>query len=1460
MKVDDELRQKLWELVYGLLDEEETQRLNATVSTDGDVARAYAEMKLQSEMLADAAKKDSAALPIKDLIRAAKVTKPQPAESTATQGDSRAARSSNSQFVNWLISLAAILLVCFTAYSYWNPETNVHPDEYQQSQNDLADEYVRVVVTGPSELATDTSNQFTVSTASLTGAATSNDVEYRLYDHRDQLSLRSNGRTDDAGLMTIDIPGDLAAMNTRLVVETKGVANDDTFETFFTTRKREYSTYLTTDKPLYRPGETVFFRSLTLSRFANDADRDTVVQFEIHNPAGTVVPQSKQMGVTQHGVGNGVFAIPPQFSGGQYTLIARSPQNAFPEQQRAFNIRDYRVPRLKKEIEFTRDSYGPGDEVIADFSAERAEGGAAANVPLQIRVVVDGEEVLARKATSSDAGTHQVTFNLPETIERGSGLLSIVVEDGTQETEAKTIPINLGKVDVTFYPEGGDLVSGLESRVYFRAIDPLGKPVHIEGRVLDGDESEVAVVETTHDGFGVFSYVPAHGETYRLKIDKPTGVEEKSDLPKVIDERFLVMQSTQHVVEPNESVDLKLTTNREAPPLVVQATCRGVDVGRTSLVPEDFESAKKDVRECHVSVPLSGEAAGTIRVTVLDFGQSPPNPIAERLVYRRPERKLNVRLAGHAEAYSPGDNVNAQLITLDENNKPTAAVLGVAIVDDALLNLADDKSPRMKTHYWLTSEIEKPEDLEDANFYLDKGEEAETALDLLLGTQGWRKFVEASADQIIAAAEAETEKSGEQSPTEKELATASVGLPLVYDNVDEVVEQHSEAAAALAATRLSNLHEIGHLLTFFSLGLLAAAVLAVLFRIIDPARVALPVTIGAVVCSVIGFEWAGAEFNQSSGVSLASFQPFGIQDESAKSGEDVNVTQLVQAWNKAFGNGHDMKKLQPMFQRFAIEYDDLALNSFYLFKQREDFGDLAQRDWKQWEGRNPWDIVLLQDLQAGSRIEAGFITGAEGGGMGGGGFGLNMPFGLYEQRLNANGILESKPAALGAMLIPPFFPAADAGENGEADGWSYKALEDLERRGSKLSTDEKATFVNWARAMQEALKNFRFPVRQYAHQHQAGNDPKVRSDFTETLYWNPLLITDESGMASIEFELSDSVTTFRVSTDAHGVGRIGSGQDEIISRIPFSIEPKIPLEVNAGDRIDLPVAINNDSKDDLPVSVSLTHNEMFTLSGDASRQLDLTSGERTREHFSLNVVGHRGVANVEVKGIAGRLNDAIQRKIKVVPAGFPVSQSLAGRIDGDQTVSLILPESWVPGSLQVSLKAFPSSLADLEKGVEGILREPSGCFEQTSSSNYPNIMALQFMQEHDVADPGFTRRAKDLLKKGYGRLISYECSKKGYEWFGGDPGHEALTAYGLMEFRDMSDVWDVDQEMVTRTAKWLLERRDGKGGFKRNSRALDSFGRAPKPITDAYIVWGVERSRSDGHRSRIDDLDQCRER
>ena len=282
------------------------------------------------------------------------------------------------------------------------------------------------------------------------------------------------------------------------------------------------------------------------------------------------------------------------------------------------------------------------------------------------------------------------------------------------------------------------------------------------------------------------------------------------------------------------------------------------------------------------------------------------------------------------------------------------------------------------------------------------------------------------------------------------------------------------------------------------------------------------------------------------------------------------------------------------------------------------------------------------------------------------------------------------------------------------------------------------------------------------------------------------------------------------------------------------------------------MTIANDSKKDRQAQIGVEAKGLAVI-GNASDQFILNGSKRTRKLFQFEPAMLEGKATLSFTGKFGGFTDRIERDFQIVPEGFPVVKSQSDMLEGVARHEIVLPESWVKGTLQVQVQAFPSTLADLQKGLEALLREPGGCFEQSSSSNYPNVLILNYLKDSESSKPEVEKRARQLLASGYQQLTSFECidpqtrtKKEGYEWFGQTaPPHEALTAYGLLQFRDMTKVHPVDQAMVERTQKYLLGQRDGKGGFKRNQRALDSFGRAPEDITNAYIVWALTDAGND---------------
>ena len=373
-------------------------------------------------------------------------------------------------------------------------------------------------------------------------------------------------------------------------------------------------------------------------------------------------------------------------------------------------------------------------------------------------------------------------------------------------------------------------------------------------------------------------------------------------------------------------------------------------------------------------------------------------------------------------------------------------------------------------------------------------------------------------------------------------------------------------------------------------------------------------------------------------------------------------------------------------------------------------------------------------------------------------------------------------------------------------------------------------------------------MRVYSHRAPASaTSKKIRSDFTETVYWNALLKTSVDGRARVEFDLSDRPTTWHILADAHGSGRVGQGFGSFESVPALRMEARLPVELTQGDRVSIPVAITAETRDGKPtggeVKVGAALQGPLAVDGELPESIPLTEG---RGRLLVPILAGAASSNATGRiGLGAELDgyvDRVVREVRIVPRGFPQEVSKSGMVRENASSSefvLGVPEMYVDGSLSFGVKLYPSPLADLMDGAAGILRLPHGCFEQASATNYPNVLALSYLNAAGLSAPGIEARGRAMLERGYDLLTDYECRRLGFEWFGHDPGHEVLSAYGLLEFTDMAAVYPVDDGMVARTAGWLLGRRDGQGGFTLDPSSLDSFGRAPAPITDAYCTYAL---------------------
>ena len=111
--------------------------------------------------------------------------------------------------------------------------------------------------------------------------------------------------------------------------------------------------------------------------------------------------------------------------------------------------------------------------------------------------------------------------------------------------------------------------------------------------------------------------------------------------------------------------------------------------------------------------------------------------------------------------------------------------------------------------------------------------------------------------------------------------------------------------------------------------------------------------------------------------------------------------------------------------------------------------------------------------------------------------------------------------------------------------------------------------------------------------------------------------------------------------------------------------------------------------------------------------IKLGAQERRREHVSLDVVAGSAEqdASIEIRGSgSGSLADSVRRSIHISPAGYPTRESIAGRLSDRARVRLPIPKDIVPGSLSVTVRAYPSPLADVMSGVESTLARTARLF------------------------------------------------------------------------------------------------------------------------------------------------------
>ena len=357
---------------------------------------------------------------------------------------------------------------------------------------------------------------------------------------------------------------------------------------------------------------------------------------------------------------------------------------------------------------------------------------------------------------------------------------------------------------------------------------------------------------------------------------------------------------------------------------------------------------------------------------------------------------------------------------------------------------------------------------------------------------------------------------------------------------------------------------------------------------------------------------------------------------------------------------------------------------------------------------------------------------------------------------------------------------------------------------------------------------------------------RIRQYFPETLLFEPALITNGKGQAQLTFPMADSITTWRMTMMGNSAaGQLGSGTSPIRVFQDFFVDIDFPVALTQNDMVWVPVAVYNYLKTDQTVRLTAQPGDWYELKGDAEIEVSLKAGEVKGVQFPI-IVRKIGFHKFTVTARGASKADAVARSVEVVPDGKEFRISASGRLTKGVTHSIAIPGDAIDDASKIFVKIYPGVLSQVVEGLDNILRMPGGCFEQTSSTTYPNILVLDYMKTTGKITPEVQMKAETFINAGYQRLVAYEVDGGGFEWFGQSPAHRILTAYGLMEFYDMSKVHDVDPAIITRTQAWLAKCQEADGSYKPSAGGI-AEGAINKFTSDvfrntAYITWALAQT------------------
>jgi len=279
-------------------------------------------------------------------------------------------------------------------------------------------------------------------------------------------------------------------------------------------------------------------------------------------------------------------------------------------------------------------------------------------------------------------------------------------------------------LSISFFPEGGSLTTGLNSKVAFKAVGNNGEHLFISGNIYDEKGTVITEIETQHQGMGLFEITPTVGKCF-AKVNYQNK-DFSFELPVANPSGYTL--SVDNSGEDNITIEINSSQiSQESVGLAI--SCRGKVYG-TDMVQFDKE------KSLLLNFPKRLLPTGIIQI---DLFNTSGQVIAERLAFVNHQSQMNIDVKQDKANYNPHDKIKMDFQLTTHAGIPVETTFSVS-VRDAASSPNNPLNESILTNLLLSSEIKGY--IENPGYYFESNDKSrKRALDLLLMTQGWSRYV-----------------------------------------------------------------------------------------------------------------------------------------------------------------------------------------------------------------------------------------------------------------------------------------------------------------------------------------------------------------------------------------------------------------------------------------------------------------------------------------------------------------------------------------------------------------------------------------------------------------------------------------------------------------------------------------------------------------------------------------------